>query len=310
MPSQAGSIQSSTRSGAAPIIAMLLALALALTVTVLVLAATDNNLTSRLSIGDVSVVEGDGDGVEAVFTVTMSTAMTETVSVEYATADGTATAPADYTAIPTTTLFFAPGETARTITVTVHGDTLIETDETFFVNLANTRNATIAVGQGVGTITNDDALPSLSITDVSALEGNSSKSNVMFTVTLSAASDQQVTVGYASANGTATWPSDYFRIRPATLNFPPGTITQTITAEIKGDTLYESDETFFVNLFNATNATLADDQAVGTLLNDDPEPTVQFSAATYTVHEGAGSATITAALTGATEVTATVSFAT
>src|SRR3990172_4460126 len=165
MPSNAGSIRSSTRSGAAPIIAMLLAPALALTVTVLVLAATNNNLTSKLSIDNVSVVEGDSGAVEAIFTVALSTTTTETVSVEYATADDTATAPADYTAIPTTTLSFAPGETARTITVTVNGDTSIETNETFFVNLANASNATIADGQGEGTITNDDALPTSTPTD-------------------------------------------------------------------------------------------------------------------------------------------------
>src|SRR3990170_2552041 len=152
--------------------------------------------------------------------------------------------------------------------------------------------------------------PSLSITDVSALEENISDPSVVFTVMLSAASNQEVTVEYASADGTATWPSDYIRIRQTTLTFPPGTITQTITIHIKADTVYESDETFLVNLFNVTNATLADDQGVGTILNDDSPPTVHFSAAAYTVNEGAGLATITATLTGATEVTATVSYAT
>ena len=110
-----------------------------------------------LSISDVTVTEGDAGTTDAVFTVTLSAASDKLITVDYATADDTATAGDDYTAISTTTLSFPAGTTVQTITVQVKGDTLDEDDETFFVNLNNPINATIADNQGVGTITDDDA---------------------------------------------------------------------------------------------------------------------------------------------------------
>src|SRR5690606_37058422 len=114
---------------------------------------------------DVSLTEGDAGMTNAIFTVTLADATaaalgvraTVPVTVDYATADGTATAPGDYTAT-NGTLTFAPGETTKTIAVPVVGDTAIEPNETFFVNLSNPTNATIADGQGIGTITNDDGV--------------------------------------------------------------------------------------------------------------------------------------------------------
>ena len=85
------------------------------------------------------------------------------MTARYATANGTATAPGDYTAIAATTLTFAPGQTSKTITVAVKGDTLDEANETFFVNLSSAVNATIADGQGLGTIRDDDPAPSMPI---------------------------------------------------------------------------------------------------------------------------------------------------
>ncbi|MFD0724952.1 putative Ig domain-containing protein [Lysobacter brunescens] len=108
-----------------------------------------------LSIDDVTVVEGNAGTVNAVFTVTLNAASGLSVQVNYATADGTATQPADYTNT-SGTLTFTPGQTARTITVPVIGETVPEANETFFVNLSGATNATISDNQGVGTITNDD----------------------------------------------------------------------------------------------------------------------------------------------------------
>ncbi|WP_440106338.1 beta strand repeat-containing protein [Acidovorax sp. BL-A-41-H1] len=108
-----------------------------------------------LSIDDVSVVEGNAGTASAVLTVTLNAASGQTVSVNYATADGTATQPADYTSA-SGTLTFTPGQTTRTITVPVIGETVPEANETFFVNLSGATNATITDNQGVGTIANDD----------------------------------------------------------------------------------------------------------------------------------------------------------
>jgi hypothetical protein len=93
--------------------------------------------------------------------------------------------------------------------VPVLGDALSEPNETFFVNLTTPTNATIADGQGLGTITNDDGAPTLSVNDVTVTEGNAGPTNAVFTVSLSTPSAQQVTVDFATANGTALTPGDY-----------------------------------------------------------------------------------------------------
>jgi len=109
-----------------------------------------------LSIDDVSVVEGDGGTTTATFTVSLSPASSQTVSVSYATADGTATTVGgDYVAA-SGALTFDPGVPTRPVSVTVLGDTVVEPNETFFVNLSGATNATVADAQGVGTIQNDD----------------------------------------------------------------------------------------------------------------------------------------------------------
>src|SRR5262249_26424971 len=123
----------------------------------------DNSTLPALSIDDVSVVEGDSGTRNAVFTVTLSPSSQQTVTVAFATADGTATvASGDYQGA-SGTLTFSPGDTTKTITVVVNGETLNEVDETFVVNLSDTVNATITTTQGVGTPLNDDALPTLSL---------------------------------------------------------------------------------------------------------------------------------------------------
>ena len=125
------------------------------------------------SIDDVQLTEGDSGPTAFVFTVTQTGDTGSPSSVDYQTADGTANAPSDYTAIPPTTLSFTAGQTSRTITVEVLGDTQSEPDETFLVNLANpTGGATIVDGQGTATVTDDDTVPEIVISDVTVVEGD------------------------------------------------------------------------------------------------------------------------------------------
>ncbi|HEV7373595.1 MAG TPA: Calx-beta domain-containing protein [Pyrinomonadaceae bacterium] len=232
---------------------------------------TDNDPAPTISIGDASVAEGDSGTTPADFTVTLSAPSGFTVTVNYATTDGTAHNPGDYQST-SGTLTFNPGETTKTITVLVNGDTTFESNETFVVDLSSASNATIADGQGQGTITNDDAappVPAITINDVSVTEGNSGTKTVDFTVSLSTTSTQTVTVAYATANGTAIAGSDY-QSTSGTLTFNPGDTSKSITVTINGDTLVEPDETFFVNLSNASaNAIISDNQGQGTITNDD-----------------------------------------
>src|SRR5213079_3010738 len=124
----------------------------------------DNDPLPSLSINNTSVTEGNNNGSNpATFTITLSAVSGRTVTVNYATADVTAAAPADYTAVPTTTLTFNPGETNKTVTVQVKGDTLNEPNETFTVNLSNPLNGTIATPVGIGTIIDDDLPPTVTL---------------------------------------------------------------------------------------------------------------------------------------------------
>nr|MCM0594427.1 M10 family metallopeptidase C-terminal domain-containing protein [Gloeotrichia echinulata DEX184] len=184
--------------------------------------------------------------------MTLSAASTSAVTVNYATANGTATAGSDYTAT-TGTLTFNPGDTSKTLSVAVTGDLTIEPNETFFVNLSNAANATIADNQAVGTITNDDTLPTLSINDITVVEGQTPQA--VLTVTLSSASSQPVTVNYTTAPGTATANADY-TTSSGTLTFAANTTTAQITVPILNDSLSEANETFQVNLSSPTNANL------------------------------------------------------
>jgi Ca2+-binding RTX toxin-like protein len=219
-----------------------------------------------ISIADTSVAEGDSGTTTATFTVTLSAASSDTVTVDWATANGTATSPADYEAA-SGTVTFAPTDTTETISVTVNGDTSDEVSETFQVNLSNPGGATISDGQATGTITDDDG-PTISIANASVDEGDSGTPTASFTVTLSAASPETVTVDWATADGTATSPSDY-QADDGTLTFNPGQTSKTIPVTVNGDTVDEESETFDVTLSNPTKATIADGNATGTIRNDD-----------------------------------------
>ena len=126
------------------------------TFTVVVNQPIQTTPPPQISIGDVSVIEGNSGTTAARFTVTLSAPSDSPVTVDFATADGTAAAGSDYKAV-TGTVTFAPHETTKTITVNVIGDRTVELDETFFVNLSHATGATMAHGQGRGTIVNDDS---------------------------------------------------------------------------------------------------------------------------------------------------------
>ncbi|MBB6368615.1 outer membrane autotransporter protein [Xanthomonas sacchari] len=233
-----------------------------------------NDDQPALSINDVSQNEGNAGNTAFTFTVSLSQpAGSGGVSFDIATANGTATAGTDYIASSVNGLTIAAGSSSATFTVQVVGDTLNEPDETFFVNVTNVSGATVADGQGQGTIVNDDAAPALSVGDVSVTEGNSGTTTATFPVSLSAASGQTVTVNYATADGSANAGSDYVA-RSGTLTFSPGTTVQNVAVTINGDTTVEPDETFTLNLSGASNASIARATATGTILNDDATVTI------------------------------------
>ena len=263
-----------------------------------------------LSIGDVTVAEGNSGTTAATFSVSLSAPTPQVVTANWATANGTATAGSDYTAGSGTVTFPANSTTPQTITVQVNGDTANEPNETFVVNLTAPVNATISDGEGTGTITNDDAAqPSVSIADASLVEGNAGTSVMNFTVTLSATSAQAVTVTAATSAGTATAGSDYVELAPTVVTIPAGSTTQTVPVTINGDTLNEGNETFTVTLSAPGNATLGDATALGTITNDDGQPALTITDVTLT--EGAAAnAVFTVTLAPASGQPVTVNYAT
>ncbi|WP_246224182.1 Calx-beta domain-containing protein [Mycolicibacterium anyangense] len=224
-----------------------------------------------ISVADTSVTEGNTGTAKAVFTLTLSKASTKAVTVNYATANGTATATQDYLSA-SGTVTFAPGVVSQVVTVGVLGDTTYEPDETFTLALSNPSGATIARATATGTIKNDDAAPvtppTVSIADATQPEGNSGTSTMAFTVTLSKPSTTPVTLNYATSNGTATAGQDYVATS-GTITFAPGVVSQVITVGVLGDTAAEPSETVTVTLSNASGATISRASATGTITDDD-----------------------------------------
>jgi hypothetical protein len=258
-----------------------------------------------ITISDATVTEGNTATTSAMFTLHLSTNYNQPVTVNYSTADGTASAGADYQA-QSGMLTFAPGETTKIIVVPVNGDRLAEPNEAFSINLSSPTNAAIADQQGQGTIVDDD--PRVSINDVTMKEGNSGLTAFAFTVSLSVAYDVPVTVAYATADGSATAGSDY-QAASGTLTIPAGQTSGTITVPVNGDRLPEPNKTFFVNLSNLNYGVIADGQGVGNIVDDEP----RISISDVTKREGRKNTTLfvfTVTLSAAYDQPVTMSFRT
>jgi len=280
-----------------------------------------NNFTNPqpcLSINDVTVTETDSGTVNAIFTVTLSSPTEQTIQVNYFTmALGSINAPpatkgVDFENV-SGTLIFPVTETTQTITIPIKGDVIDEFDQFFDVVLTTPVNAVISDGKGLGTITDNDEPPAISINDVTVAEGSGfpSQSSANFTVTLSAPSEKPITVQYAPEAGTATPGVDYSNF-PSAVSFPAGTTSQFIFVPITQDNTFEPDETFFVNLSNAINATIADGQGQGTITNDDPQPSI-VTAGVFYVEGGlgtSGNALLEVDLSNPSSQTITVAYST
>src|SRR5919197_6488170 len=265
-----------------------------------------------LSINNVTVTEGNtGSTVNATFSVTLSAASPQSITVDYSTADGTAAAASDYVAKSGTLTFPANSTSAQTITIVVNGDNIDEINETFTVNLSNPTRATIATGTGTGTITDDDNAPTVAFA-LSSSSGAESVTPANLAVTLSAPSGKTVTVSYAVTGGTATGGGVDYTLAGGTLTFAPGVTTQNISISVVNDTLDEDDETLRVALSSPSNATLgAIVTHTYTILDDDPLPSLSINDVTVTEgNSGTTNANFTVTLSAASGKTVTVTYAT
>jgi Calx-beta domain-containing protein len=198
--------------------------------------------------------------------LTLSAPVSQSVTVLANPASGTANVNEDFTSFFPMQVIFPPGRTSQTFAFSVVGDRTFEDDETFTLNLVDPTNATIERSQGHGIIKNDDPFPSIAIADLTLSESPTGTTPFNFLVTASNPSSKPITVQFATADGTAHAGGDYVQTA-GTLTLSPLTTSETIPVPVNGDLIGETSKTFFVNLTNPTGATLANSQALGTILD-------------------------------------------
>jgi len=227
------------------------------------------------------------------------------VSVDYASADGSATAGNDYSVV-SGTLDFAAGQISQTIVVSLLDDASYEGNENFTLSLSNATGGASVAAPATTTITileNDPApqpgslqfgVNSYSVTEIGV--------NVNITVTRTGGSSGLVSVDYASSDASATAASDYTAVS-GRLNFDDGVVSRSFTVSILDDTVYEGSETFTIRLSNVSGGAVlgAITAATVTITENDPVPpagALHFSVASYSVAENAGTALVTVVRNG------------
>ncbi|MEO8352091.1 MAG: Calx-beta domain-containing protein, partial [Chthoniobacteraceae bacterium] len=235
----------------------------------------DNDLIPVISVNSPTVSEGDSGTTDMVFTISLDGLSDRPISVNYATADDTASstgAPPDYVPV-SGTLVFQPGETTKTVVVKVNGDTVQEVDETLSFNLTNVQNANPASTSGTGTILNEgDSTIGLSINDVKVVEGPlaTGAQTANFVVTLSAPADDDITFQVSTRNGTAVGGSDFTEFTDRMVTIAKGQTSATVPVSILGDSEFESTESFFVDVSGTPSSVIVlNGVGRGTIYNDD-----------------------------------------
>lgn len=240
-----------------------------------------------ISIADATVSEGQSGTTKLGFAVTLSAIPVVDVVVTYSTADLSATvADGDYAPVTNHTIRFLAGTATltQTIEITVHGDNKHELDDQFTVSISAT-GASVSDDTAIGTILNDDDAPTVLIQSANVVEGDHGTTALLFAVSLSHPSYQDVFVSYVTSDGTATLANQDYQYASDSLTFPANTspVSQSIMVLVLGDDEIEADETLNLQLTN-TNAANASASAVGTITNDD------FLITEFAVHADLGGA--------------------
>ncbi|MFW6063011.1 MAG: Calx-beta domain-containing protein [Chloroflexota bacterium] len=266
------------------------------------IAVEDEDDTPTLSISDVEVEEGDGT---ATLTVEMENDTQSEVSVEYATSDGTAKAGDDYEEAEDELVWEPNDSSPQTIEVSIVDDDLNEDDETFRVDLSRPQNAVIDTSSATVTIVDDDDTPTLVASSVTVDEGDGEAEVV---VQLDGASSREVTVNYATSDGSATEGQDYTGAS-GTLRWESGEDgEQSFTIPIEDDDIHEDDETIRVTLSAPANAIIDQGSATVTITDNNEPPTLAIED-TGPVQEG-GEAALTVRMTGRSSSEVSVQYAT
>lgn len=227
----------------------------------------------ELRIGDAIVTEGDSGNTTVTLTLGLSAPAPGPVTVELQTANGTATM-ADFPAA-SGTVQLSTGQLGAQFEIRVRGDTLVERDEYFGVNIVSATGATIADGQAVVTIDNDEAIPTFTLEDVEVEEGDTGTTPLTFTAMLSAPSTNAVTfdvdITEYGVDGAREY-DDYTPISWDALTIPAGATSVQFTLDVYGDVYAEPDERLRFVASNLRGAEIGRDWARGWILDDDGGP--------------------------------------
>jgi hypothetical protein len=256
-----------------------------------------------ITIADASITEGNAGTSTMAFTLTYGGAPTAGVTVDYTTANVTATSGSDYVASSGTIALAATGCKCATLNIQIVGDAVSENTETFQVNLSNAVGKTLDDNQAIGTITDND-VPSASIDDPSVSENGGT---LTFTVSLNITAPYASVIGYTTVAGTATAGSDYTSVTN-NLTIPAGQTSGTINVPILDDTTYEGDETLTMNLSAVSGVAIADAQGTGTIVENDA--VLAITVDDPAVAENNGPMTFTISLDAAAGVPVQVDYAT
>ena len=220
-----------------------------------------------VTLGDTVLDEGEHGISLARFPVTLSCPSSVPVSVGYATADGTATAGEDYQATAGT-LTVPAGALTATLEVPVFGDAVVESDETFVLELVNPVGTSISLGRGTATILADER--GLTVADVEVAEGDAGgNAQAVFTVELSTPSPLDLRFDYATADGVALAGEDYVSTS-GTATLLAGQTSVQVSVPILGDSTVEANrECFTLTLSHAVNTRLERNTAMACILDDD-----------------------------------------
>ncbi|MEG4838228.1 Ig-like domain-containing protein, partial [Microcoleus sp. B9-D4] len=280
----------------------------------------------EISVENITLNEGNADGnnntfsTQANFTVTLSKPSSQPISFYYRTEDVSSYGQigAAYQPVQRTLATFAPGETSKTITIPVRGDTAFEENSTLkFKLILDTygTNASIAQDKGnaIATVLDDDSRPTISVPDINVAEtvGSSSGDGVAnVEIKLSSPSKEYVSVNYAFKDGTAIANQDYKPVAAGKVSFASGETTKSISVPIINDGKQEPDETFSVILSNPVNAPLAKDTGTITI-NDRIDLWIDEAPVSMTEGDtGKKEATFTVNLAKALNVPVTVDYRT
>ncbi|MFH1253067.1 MAG: Calx-beta domain-containing protein [Candidatus Uhrbacteria bacterium] len=266
----------------------------------------DDDDPPSIAVADVEVAEGIGT---ATVTVTMTGTSYQSVSVNYATSNGTAVSGSDYTSASSTLTWTAGQTGAKTFNVSISDDSLDENNETVNITLSDVVNGTISDSAGVLTITDNDDLPTVAWTSSSQAESEGGDGSMTVTAQLSAVSGRDVSVPF-TVTGTATGSGTDYSITASPITITAGQTTSNITITITNDVVDEANETVIVTMDDPTNATKGATTVHTATINDNDDiPTVSFTASSQAESEGGdGTMTVTAELSATSGLDVTVPF--